>query len=109
MLAGLPVVFRFVVDCNCDPHSRLACGTGSVQCCNSVEKVRNYRFRRSYSPSCPANIGLSSVNVLIGAGCSPITAVGVGGTSCSSKAVCCENNSFHGLIALGCVPVNVSL
>ncbi|KAF9499119.1 hypothetical protein BDN71DRAFT_1411684, partial [Pleurotus eryngii] len=54
-------------------------------------------------------IVLDSLDILLGANCSPITAIGIGGTSCGSQTVCCENNSFKGLVALGCVPVNLSL
>ncbi|CAL1710924.1 unnamed protein product [Somion occarium] len=80
------------------------CNTGPIQCCNSVEKAS----------STDANfllgllgIVLEDLSVLVGITCSPITVIGVGGGSCSAKPVCCENNSFGGLISIGCVPVSL--
>ncbi|KAF4577445.1 hypothetical protein EYR36_005434 [Pleurotus pulmonarius] len=67
------------------------CTTGPVQCCNSVQKAD--------SPSVTSILGLlgivlSSVDVLVALTCSPLTVIGVGGTSCSAQTVCCENNNF---------------
>ncbi|PBK98610.1 hypothetical protein ARMGADRAFT_584951 [Armillaria gallica] len=52
---------------------------------------------------------LSDVTALVGITCTPITIVGVGSTACSQQTVCCQNNTFNGLIAIGCVPINISL
>ncbi|KAF4622374.1 hypothetical protein D9613_009285 [Agrocybe pediades] len=84
-----------------------SCNSGPVQCCNSLMD----------SDSSQANVLLSLLNVVvgpitgqIGASCSPITAIGLGsGASCSSQPVCCSNNSFNGLIAIGCSPINLNL
>ncbi|THU91485.1 hypothetical protein K435DRAFT_674080, partial [Dendrothele bispora CBS 962.96] len=54
-------------------------------------------------------IVVQDVNALVGVTCSPISVIGVGGDSCSANPVCCENNSFNGIVALGCVPVDLSL
>ncbi|KAH7921165.1 fungal hydrophobin, partial [Leucogyrophana mollusca] len=83
------------------------CDTGDLQCCNSVESAS--------SPSATALLGLlgivlSSVDVLVGLTCDPISAIGIGsGATCNAEPVCCENNSFNGLISLGCSPVNLNL
>ncbi|KDQ26264.1 class I hydrophobin superfamily [Pleurotus ostreatus PC15] len=82
------------------------CNAGDVQCCKSVQKADSAGGAALLGL---VGIVLSNLDVFIGGDCSPITAIGVGGTSCSSQAVCCENNSFNGLIALGCVPINLSL
>ncbi|THU90507.1 fungal hydrophobin [Dendrothele bispora CBS 962.96] len=82
------------------------CNTGPVQCCNSVQTAG--------SPAAAGILGLLGVvvqdlNVPVGLTCSPISVIGVGGDSCSANPVCCEDNSFNGLIAIGCVPVNINL
>ncbi|RPD65520.1 fungal hydrophobin [Lentinus tigrinus ALCF2SS1-7] len=79
------------------------CSTGPIQCCDSVEEAS--------SPDASKFLGLlgivvQGVDVLVGITCSPVTVIGVGGGSCgSSTAVCCEDNSFGGLVSIGCVPV----
>ncbi|KAF5327368.1 hypothetical protein D9619_004460 [Psilocybe cf. subviscida] len=82
------------------------CNTGSIECCQSVQTAG--------SSSVASLLGLlgivvSDVTALVGVTCSPITAVGVGGTSCSAQPVCCTNNSFNGVVALGCTPININL
>ncbi|ESK84166.1 hydrophobin [Moniliophthora roreri MCA 2997] len=82
------------------------CNTGPVQCCNSVQSA-------SSAPAATLlgllNIVLSNLNVLVGITCSPISVLGVGGTGCNAQPVCCQNNSFNGIVAIGCVPVNINL
>ncbi|KAG7441657.1 hydrophobin-251 [Guyanagaster necrorhizus] len=63
------------------------CASGSAQCCNSVQSY----VHRS------------------GVTCSPITGIGAGGTDCSDQPVCCTDNSYNGVVALGCTPINVGL
>ncbi|KAJ4470025.1 hydrophobin 2 [Lentinula edodes] len=80
------------------------CSTGDLQCCNTVES--------SSSPGAAAILGLlgivlQGVDVLVGLTCSPITVIGVGSSSCSAQAVCCNDNSNGGLISIGCVPVSL--
>ncbi|KDQ25476.1 putative class I hydrophobin superfamily, partial [Pleurotus ostreatus PC15] len=82
------------------------CSAGNIQCCNTVEEAKSTKSTLLLGL---LGVVLSNLDVLIGADCSPITAIGIGGTSCSLQAVCCENSSFNGLIALGCVPINLSL
>ncbi|KAF6763863.1 fungal hydrophobin [Ephemerocybe angulata] len=60
-----------------------SCSTGPIQCCQTT-------------------------NSTVGLTCSPLTAVGVSGTSCSGQTVCCNNNNFTGVIAIGCTPINIS-
>ncbi|KAK7438442.1 hypothetical protein VKT23_018054 [Stygiomarasmius scandens] len=82
------------------------CNTGPVQCCNSVQS--------SNTPSVAKLLGtlgavVQGVDVPIGLTCTPVSVIGVGGNSCSTQPVCCENNNFNGVIAVGCTPVNVNL
>ncbi|EIN08599.1 fungal hydrophobin [Punctularia strigosozonata HHB-11173 SS5] len=82
------------------------CNTGSIQCCNSTQKASSAGMSDLLGL---LGVVVSDVTALVGSNCSPISAVGLGGNSCSAAPVCCENNQFNGLIALGCVPVNLSL
>ncbi|KAF9445279.1 hydrophobin-251, partial [Macrolepiota fuliginosa MF-IS2] len=82
------------------------CNVKDLQCCNSVQKAD--------SSSIAGTLGLLGVVVgtvtgLVGATCSPITAIGVAGNSCNAQPVCCSNNNFNGVVALGCTPVNLNL
>ncbi|KDR81105.1 hypothetical protein GALMADRAFT_20915, partial [Galerina marginata CBS 339.88] len=82
------------------------CNTGDLQCCNSVQSAN--------SPSIAGILGLlgivvGSITGQVGVTCSPISAVGVGGNSCAAQPVCCSNNSFNGVVAIGCSPVNINL
>ncbi|KAH6911814.1 fungal hydrophobin-domain-containing protein [Coprinopsis sp. MPI-PUGE-AT-0042] len=74
------------------------CSTGPVQCCQST----------GHSTDGPVSLILGllgvvikDVNLLIGLTCSPINVLG---NTCSAKTVCCQDNSFGGLISVGCIP-----
>ncbi|CAL1702830.1 unnamed protein product [Somion occarium] len=79
------------------------CNTGPVQCCNSVQSAG--------SPEASKQLGLLGIvlgdaNIPVGLTCSPITAVGAGGGgNCAATPVCCENNSYSGVVNIGCVPI----
>ncbi|EIW52215.1 fungal hydrophobin [Trametes versicolor FP-101664 SS1] len=79
-----------------------SCSTGALQCCNSVQSADSLGI----APILAAiGVILQDINIPIGVTCSPISVVGVGsGNACSSNAVCCENNSFGGLLSIGCLP-----
>ncbi|PPQ68718.1 hypothetical protein CVT26_003624 [Gymnopilus dilepis] len=84
------------------------CTTGSLQCCESVEQAGKL------STPVTTLLGLlgivvQGVTAMVGVTCSPVTVIGTGGTSCSEQPVCCTNNSFNGLVALGCSPLNANL
>ncbi|KAK7033558.1 hypothetical protein VNI00_012782 [Paramarasmius palmivorus] len=82
------------------------CNTGPIQCCQSTGTADDKTIAGLLSL---VGVVVQDLNVLIGVTCSPITVIGAGGAGCSASPVCCENNSFHGLISIGCVPVNVGL
>ncbi|KAF9255192.1 hydrophobin-251 [Marasmius fiardii PR-910] len=84
------------------------CSTGPVQCCNSVQSISISQFL----PGIAGLLGLLGVVVgpitgQVGVTCNPISVLGLGGNSCTAQTVCCENNSFNGVVALGCN--NISL
>ncbi|KIJ38668.1 hypothetical protein M422DRAFT_33114 [Sphaerobolus stellatus SS14] len=81
------------------------CNTGDAQCCNTVESAS--------SSGAAALLGLlgivlSDVTALVGTGCTPISVIGVGsGANCAQQPVCCTDNSFNGLINIGCTPISL--
>jgi hypothetical protein len=84
-----------------------SCNTGPVQCCNQMMKSDS--AQATFLTSL-LGISLEGITGQVGAQCSPITAIGLGsGSSCSSQPVCCSNNSFNGLVAVGCSPVNLNI
>ncbi|KAF8641759.1 hypothetical protein AX16_009836 [Volvariella volvacea WC 439] len=82
------------------------CNTGSLQCCNSVQAASSSAVGLLLGL---LGIVISDLTALVGITCSPLTIIGGGGNSCSAQPVCCQNNSFGGLIAIGCTPVNTNL
>ncbi|TFK35244.1 fungal hydrophobin-domain-containing protein [Crucibulum laeve] len=82
------------------------CTTGPVQCCNSVQPASSTAVTTLFGL---LGIVLQNLNVDVGLTCDPISVIGIGSNSCNAQAVCCENNSFHGLVAIGCTPVDLSL
>ncbi|KAK0474294.1 hydrophobin-251 [Armillaria luteobubalina] len=89
---------------------------GTTQCCQSTENIclTSSPLPSNLSPSTVALLGLLGVIVGdltadVGLTCSPISVIGVGGTSCDAQTVCCDDNNFNGVIALGCSPINIGL
>ncbi|EAU87422.1 CoH1 [Coprinopsis cinerea okayama7 len=82
------------------------CNTGPVQCCNSISTAKD--------PATSLLLGLLGIvvqdlNIPIGLTCSPISVIGLPGNSCSTQPVCCEDNSFNGVVAIGCTPININV
>ncbi|KAF5348044.1 hypothetical protein D9758_010071 [Tetrapyrgos nigripes] len=82
------------------------CNTGSLQCCNSVQSGSS-----STATTLAGLLGIviGDITAQVGITCTPISVIGVGGNSCTAQPVCCTNNSFNGVIALGCTPININL
>ncbi|KAJ2921090.1 hypothetical protein H1R20_g16002, partial [Candolleomyces eurysporus] len=82
-----------------------ACNTGSMQCCQKTVQGGS-----PTASTLAALLGITgSVGEVLGMNCMPINVLGVGGNSCSQQTVCCTNNNFNGVVALGCTPINVGL
>ncbi|KAM5541800.1 hypothetical protein V8D89_004529 [Ganoderma adspersum] len=82
-----------------------SCSTGPIQCCNTVEQANK---PAAASILAGLDVVLQDPTVLVGLTCSPVTAIGVGGSgACTANAVCCQNNSYGGLISIGCIPVTL--
>ncbi|KAK7023647.1 sc3 hydrophobin [Paramarasmius palmivorus] len=82
------------------------CNTGPVQCCNDVKSASSSPVSKLLGL---LNVVLSDLNVSVGLTCSPISVLGIGSAGCTAQPVCCQNNEFNGVIAIGCVPVNINL
>ncbi len=54
------------------------CNVGEMQCCNSIQKADSQGVAGILGS---LGIAVASVTGLVGAGCSPISAIGVGGNS----------------------------
>ncbi|TFK65994.1 fungal hydrophobin [Pluteus cervinus] len=82
------------------------CNTGKIQCCNSVQESSS----SSVTDMCSLlGIAAGEVQGLVGMNCSPMSVLAVAGNFCNSQPVCCTNNNFNGLVALGCSPINLPL
>uniref|UniRef100_A0A0W0GEQ8 Hydrophobin n=1 Tax=Moniliophthora roreri TaxID=221103 RepID=A0A0W0GEQ8_MONRR len=106
------------------------CTTGPIQCRNSKDLADG--------PTACILLGLlivlvQSADVLVGIACNPIDVIGLGSEVCSAEPLCCTNNDFSkldassgfrlfnpdqdrlfyafldGVIAIGCVPVDLDL
>ncbi|RDB19601.1 Fruiting body protein SC1 [Hypsizygus marmoreus] len=83
------------------------CNTGSVQCCNSVQDAQSPGVTDILAL---VGIDIGAITGQVGLQCSPLTVIGAGsGANCVSQPVCCEDNKFGGLIAVGCSPINLGL
>ncbi|KAF9478393.1 fungal hydrophobin [Pholiota conissans] len=82
------------------------CTTGSLQCCATTSTSNDPATANLLGL---LGIALGSATGTIGVNCDPLTIIGVSGTSCSEQPVCCTNNSFNGVVALGCTPLNVNV
>ncbi|EAU86723.2 hypothetical protein CC1G_06484 [Coprinopsis cinerea okayama7 len=91
------------------PSDSNQCNGGQVQCCNKVQDSKSLDAGVKGLLGV-LNIDLSQLTGQVGVTCTAVNVVGVGGGShCSNQAVCCNNNNFNGVVALGCTPINVSV
>ncbi|KAF9442260.1 hydrophobin-319 [Macrolepiota fuliginosa MF-IS2] len=82
------------------------CNTGTLQCCKSLQSA----------DATPVTLLADLLGIVIepitgqvGLTCSPLSIIGVGGNSCTAQPACCTGNSFHGVLVLGCTPINANL
>ncbi|CDO68554.1 hypothetical protein BN946_scf184998.g51 [Trametes cinnabarina] len=83
------------------------CNTGSIQCCDQVQDAKSPQMSGIMS-----SLGIDPLGVtgLAGTSCSPIDILALGGgDSCTQMPVCCNNNTYQGLINIGCVPILLQL
>uniref|UniRef100_A0A0W0EYS5 Hydrophobin n=1 Tax=Moniliophthora roreri TaxID=221103 RepID=A0A0W0EYS5_MONRR len=87
-------------------HDGAKCNTGDIQCCNTVDNAHNKDIAKQLGL---LGLVIQDLNIPIGLNCNPISVIGIGGNSCTQQPVCCDNNNFNGVVALGCTPINVNL
>ncbi|ESK88576.1 hydrophobin 2 [Moniliophthora roreri MCA 2997] len=87
-------------------HDGAKCNTGDIQCCQTVDNAHNKDISHALGL---LDIVVQDLNIPIGLNCNPISVIGIGGNSCTQQPVCCDENNFNGLVALGCTPINVNL
>ncbi|KAF5327499.1 hypothetical protein D9619_004141 [Psilocybe cf. subviscida] len=91
------------------PSPSNQCNTGSLECCQSVQTGQSVSSGSLATLIFILGIKEQDLTGLVGVTCSPISVIGAVETSCSAQSVCCTNNSFNGVLALGCTPVNTNL
>ncbi|PIL23073.1 hypothetical protein GSI_14381 [Ganoderma sinense ZZ0214-1] len=81
------------------------CNTGSLHCCNTVDKSSDSSVTGGLSL---LSVFFKEIDAAIDLQCSPINVIGVGSSSsCNAQPVCCENNAVGGLVSVGCIPVSL--
>ncbi|KAF8963575.1 fungal hydrophobin-domain-containing protein [Flammula alnicola] len=88
------------------PRQSGDCDTGSLNCCQSTQSSSTTSITELAGL---LGIALPDLGALVGLNCSPLDILGIGGNSCSAQPVCCTSNTFSGLLALGCNPINLNL
>ncbi|KAI0674332.1 hydrophobin [Trametes maxima] len=98
-LAALPILAA------ANPLTGGKCSTGSLQCCNTLNKADSTSIAGLLDL---IGVALGDLNGLVGVQCSPIDVIGVlNGNDCHAQAACCTNNNVGGLVSTGCVPVSL--
>ncbi|KAF5320997.1 hypothetical protein D9619_001642 [Psilocybe cf. subviscida] len=81
-----------------------SCSGGQINCCNSTQQSNQLNLGQLGGL---LGISLPNLGGLIGLTCSSIALLNALNQGCASQQVCCTNNSFNGLIALGCTAINL--
>ncbi|KAJ8454052.1 hypothetical protein ONZ45_g19458 [Pleurotus djamor] len=80
------------------------CSSGPVQCCESVEAGGSDKVA-GVAGLLGLVLGPILGDLQVGLTCNSL----LGGGSCSSQTVCCENVHTSGLIAMGCSPITIDI
>ncbi|KAG2140577.1 hydrophobin, partial [Suillus clintonianus] len=82
------------------------CDTGNIQCCDRTQPVDQYNNNATMFGGIPI-----AADVLgdVGIDCTPITIIGLfaSGANCFQQPVCCSNETYDGVINIGCTPINI--
>ncbi|KAF9007121.1 hypothetical protein BDQ17DRAFT_1423197 [Cyathus striatus] len=85
------------------------CNIESQQCCDSVQQAGSYNTQSLQA------LGLLGIPLVASTSLLALPALlsaflqfkAIPGSS--AQPVCCSNNNFNGVVALGCTPINVNL
>ncbi|KAJ8519191.1 hypothetical protein ONZ45_g3847 [Pleurotus djamor] len=77
------------------------CSSGVKKCCSSIKDVKDIDVTQYKGLYGIAEI-FADIKGYIALDCSPIL-----GGGCGAQTVCCQNNEFHGLINIGCTPIDI--
>ncbi|KAJ3482115.1 hypothetical protein NLJ89_g12161 [Agrocybe chaxingu] len=81
--------------------------TSAIQCCNALAAPKSATATGILAT---AGIAVQDITALVGAGCTPITVIGVGsGAACATQPVQCEKIYSHSLVGVNCTPVGVQI
>ncbi|KAF8054244.1 fungal hydrophobin-domain-containing protein [Lyophyllum atratum] len=82
------------------------CNTGTTACCNELHNANDQN-----ASGLLGLLGISVKDIIgqVGFGCSPLSAAGIAGNSCTAQPVCCTGNHFSGLVVVGCSPININM
>jgi len=86
------------------PQISNSCNGGSAYCCNSSQPATS---KGSQSKTGVGAIVPAAVSA--GITCTPINILALSGESCTSQTICCDNNTYSGLVDAGCNPINANL
>ncbi|PFH49488.1 hypothetical protein AMATHDRAFT_147596 [Amanita thiersii Skay4041] len=82
------------------------CNTENQQCCNDVQ---NNLDQYALGQLALVGINVEDVTGMVGLTCTPVSVLAASGQSCNQQTVCCSNNNFAGVVAVGCTPINVNV
>ncbi|KAH6890149.1 fungal hydrophobin-domain-containing protein [Coprinopsis sp. MPI-PUGE-AT-0042] len=90
------------------PKALGRCNGGELQCCFKAQDPHSLDWEaRMIASLVKADVG--SASGLVGTHCTGINSLAVdSGSECTLQKVCCSNNSFNGLVAMGCTPIEVA-
>ncbi|KAG1780578.1 fungal hydrophobin [Suillus placidus] len=85
------------------------CNTGEIQCCNNSTNYDSAPAAKAFNQVGLANVAVV-VDAVVGLDCSGTSVVGTSsGCEANQEPLCCEDNSYNGLVSLGCTPINVNV
>ncbi|KAJ8522404.1 hypothetical protein ONZ45_g997 [Pleurotus djamor] len=104
-----------VIEARTEPGT-LSCANGKVsQCCNSLERYDPHKVLGIIFGLLNLTVeileAVLSATDLVGLKCTPID-IGVLtpltlSQKCQKEAVCCEGLDLHGIVTIGCVPIQI--